>query len=345
MRPTSLLRGLLAALGLLAAGAASAQSPSAAAGYVTFSLPATAADRTQYFTPPLLPAAEYTGTVAGVTAAGITIARTDWTAISWTSAPAYLLLTGGAQAGRLLRITANTDSTLTLDPTDESAQLTALNLAGFAVAAGDAFEIIPAYTLGTFFGATTADQTLSPGATPAEADLVSLWNWKLNRFEAFYFSTQAGTWLNEAGARAADTVIPPTAMLAVTRRAGRGAVSLVLLGRVPKIAPLVKTPGAGFARYSGLRVPVALPFSQLVLGSNWIKSNSAFTADTLSIFNQAAGLWEAYYQRPDGGWRKNGSTAAQDATVIPSGAAVVFLKRMSATGATSFQTVTLPYIP
>lgn len=340
-----LCRASLALAAALAASPLAAQSPSAAAGYVTLSLPATAASQTNYFTPPLLPTAAYSGTASAVAASTLAISRTDWNGLSWTGPPYYVLLTSGAQAGRVLRITANTASTLTLDTTDDSAQTTSLNLAGFAVAAGDQFEIIPAYTLATFFGATAAEQVLTPGATAAAADEVSLWNWKLNRYEAYYFSSQTSTWLSESAANANGVVIAPGALVAITRRSGRSPVSLVQLGRVPRNAPLIKTPGGGFARYGGLRLPVNLPLSQLVLGSNWTKADSAFTADTLSIFNATTMLWETYYQRTDGGWRKNGSTAAQDSTIIPSGAAVVFLKRAAASGSASFQTITLPYTP
>lgn len=235
-------RASFALTAALAASPLAAQSPSAAAGYVTLSLPATAASQTNYFTPPLLPTPAYSGTASAVAASTLAISRTDWKGLSWTGAPYYVLLTSGAQAGRVLRITANTASTLTLDTTDDSAQTTSLNLAGFAVAAGDQFEIIPAYTLATFFGATAAEQVLTPGATAAAADEVSLWNWKLNRYEAFYFSSQAGTWLSESAANANGAVIPPGALIAITRRSGRPPVSLVQLGRVPRVAPLIKLP-------------------------------------------------------------------------------------------------------
>lgn len=343
MRPTYLLGGALALA--LTATPLRAQTPSAAAGYVTLSLPATVATRTNYFTPPLLPVAAYTGTASAVGASSLTISRTDWGGISWTAKPYYVLLTSGAQAGRVLRITANTDTALTLDTTDESAQTTDLTLTGFAAAAGDQFEIIVAYTLATFFGATAAEQVLTPGTSAAVADQVSLWNWKLNRFEAYYFNSSQAAWLSEGGSAAHNVVLVPGALVAVTRRAGRPAVSFVQTGRVPRNAPLIKTPGSGFARYGGFRLPVNLALSQVALGSNWTKSNSAFTADTLSVFNDTTGLWEAYYQRTDGSWRKSGSAAVQDATVIPSGASVVFLKRTAATGSASFQTVTLPYTP
>jgi uncharacterized protein (TIGR02597 family) len=336
---------LLALAVALAAAPVQAQTPSAGAGYVTLSLPATTATHTNYFTPPLLPAAAYTGAASAVTAGSLTISRTDWTGVSWTGKPYYVLLTSGAQAGRVLRITANTEATLTLDTTDESAQTTDLTLTGFAVAAGDQFEIIPAYTLATFFGATAAEQVLTSGTSAAAADQVSLWNWKLNRYEGYYFNSQTGAWLSESGSNANGVVLVPGALVAVTRPAGRPAIGFVQVGRVPRNAPLIKTPGSGFARYGGVRLPVNLALSQLVLGSNWTKGSSAFTADTLSVFNDTTGLWEAYYQRTDGSWRKSGSATAQDTTVIPSGASVVFLKRAAATGASSFQTVTLPYTP
>lgn len=78
--------------------------------------------------------------------------------------------------------------------------------------------------------------------------------------------------------------------------------------------------------------------------SNWTKSNSAFTADTLSIFNPVSSKFEAYYQRTDGTWRKSGDVLTdQGATLIPTGTMVTILKRASVSGSASFISCQLPY--
>jgi hypothetical protein len=133
--------------------------------------------------------------------------------------------------------------------------------------------------------------------------------------------------------------------VAIYLPAGYAGGELVNSGRVVTVAPLLKLPGGSAVRYFGFIVPVDMMLSQVNLGSNWVKSNSIFSADTLSVYNQAAGKWNTYYQNASGGWLLSGGSASQNSTVIPGGSAVAFLKRASVSGSSSLLPVTLPYTP
>jgi hypothetical protein len=225
-----------------------------------------------------------------------------------------------------------------------------LTTSGFAVATSDVVEVCGGYTIGSFFGATAAAQVLTSGNSSATADTIGLWNSQANRFDIYYFNSSAAKWVRDGATAtdtsvAADTVIPPGATIAITRQAGRQAVKLVQSGRVASVAPRLTNPGSNTTRYSGLQVPIDMTLGQVVLGSNWTKANSAFTADTLSVFNNSLGRWETFYQQLDSQWRASGSATNQDATVIPAGSAVAFTKRAAVSGSAASHPITLPYTP
>ena len=340
---TNLLR-LAACCGwLLAAASGLAQSASNTAGFQTYTLPATTAATVVYLSVPMKPPMVLSGTPTAVGSDTITVATSDWVTNAYAgSRPYYVYVQSGAQAGRVLRVLANTGTQLTLDLTDNSAQTTDLATTGFAMSTADTFELRVGHTLATFFGATAAAIPLTTTGTP---DTVSLWNWRLNAFDTYRFdSGGANTWVDAAGANANETIIPPNATLAIARGANHVAAQLVVLGEVPTIAPLIKV-GSGGPRYFGSELPMDLTFSQLALGSSWLKSALAFTADTVSLYSTTLAKWESFYQQTDGTWHKSGSPDAQDSTPIPAGSALVFTRRGTISGSASFVPVTLPYTP
>jgi len=84
------------------------------------------------------------------------------------SSPYLVKFLSGNEAGRVMAVTANSTSSLTLDIGDNNTGAT-VNLqpsTPFSVLAGDAFEIIPADTLGSVFGEYTSQSgTLTSGTT------------------------------------------------------------------------------------------------------------------------------------------------------------------------------------
>ncbi|HEX8295685.1 MAG TPA: TIGR02597 family protein [Chthoniobacteraceae bacterium] len=340
-------------------GSALAQTNTAPVGFLTYSFPATATATTSYLSTPLGTSVLFSGKASGVSANVLAAEVAGWQVNEFISAgtnsrPSFLRITSGAQVGRVLRIVANDASTLTLDVTDESAQTTALNATGFALAVGDSFEISAAHTLRTALG-EGANAFPGQGASLAAAGGIGLWNAALRKFDYFYWSTTQAQWVKDGAGTNLDaggTVLPPNATLAVFRPAGQPADSIILTGRAATVAPLLKHSGASSVRYSGMHVPVAMTLSQVSLGSNWVRGTSAFTADTLSLPDGTTTVngvitpkWAAYFQLASGEWRKSGSSANQNSTVIPAGSAVAFLKRASVTGSGSFLALPLPYTP
>ena len=341
----------------LTAGAATNTAP---VGYLTHSFPATATATTTYLSAPLATGVAFSGKVTAVGVSTLGVATAAWQVNEFVagangSGDSYVHFLSGAQAGRVLRITANAASELTLDTTDGTAQTTALTLSGFAVAVGDAFEISAALTLRTAFGDGGGGTFPGEGTSLATAGGIGLWNAALRVFEYFFWSSAEEQWVKDGASPtldAGDTLLPPNATLAIFRPAGQAADALILTGRAATVAPLLKHPGSAAVRYFGMHVPVAVTLSQLALGSGWTRGTSAFTADTLSIPDGTAivngvvtSKWTAYFQRPDGEWRKSGSTASQNAVSIPAGTAVAFTKRTAVSGSASFLPLPLPYTP
>jgi len=325
--------------------AASAQTPTNTVGYMTFTLPATtAAAATDYFSVPLKPSKLFSGSPTTVGTNTITVATASWTSGAFAGAtPYYVYIQSGSQAGRILHILANTTTQLTVDVTDDSAQTTNLNTAGFALATTDTIEIRAGYTLGTFFGTTAATIPLTLTGTP---DKVYLWNWKTSQFEAYQFLTgSVNHWVKSDNTNQNNLPLPPNATIAVARPANHPAAQFIVTGDIPTVAPLVKTGGGSTPRYYGLEVPADVTFSKLNLGVNWTKSNSVFTADTVSLYNNALAKWEAYYEKTDGTWLKSGSATSQNTTVIPAGSSLVFTRRTAVSGSSSFTSIALPYTP
>jgi len=329
-----------------------AQSSTSPVGFISYSFAASATGTTYYISAPLLTAVTFSGTPTAIGTNTITVSTAGWTDSQFVTGPAgqpyYALPKSGNEAGRALRITANTTTQLTVDVTDDSTQTTDLTTSGFALGTTNGFEISAGYTLKSLFGD-------SPSAFPGSGTSLSLaggiglWNSKTLNFEYYYWDTYEEQWVkigSDSSKDAGDTIIPPGATIAIQIPAGYAGGKFISTGRVPTIAPLIKNPGNNVIRYYGMRIPVDMTFSQLNLGSNWTKSDSILTADTLSIHNSALAKWESYYQLTNSEWRKAGdSSTNQNSTTIPAGSAVAFLKRDAVSGASSFLTVPLPYTP
>jgi uncharacterized protein (TIGR02597 family) len=330
-------------------------------GVVTFSFPATGAGQTSvnYYSAPLLSDPVYTGAVSALTANTISVADspvpfvnttngTQLANLATAATPYFVKFLSGLQAGRVILITANTTSMLTLDTTDHSSQTVPLNAANFSVAVNDSFEVFAGDTLGLVFGVNTqaAPLVLKGGTSALNADSVSIYNAALSRFQAFFFDTTAGFWKQSGtSVNANNTIIYPYSTFAITRRGGELATSLVLMGRVAEVSRLIKTPGSSTVIYDSTGYPVDMKLSDLVLGANWTKGTSVINSDTLSVWDSALSRFDTYYQlSANSQWRKSGGGSAdQSSFVITAGTTVSFLKRAAVSGSTSYLKPTLPY--
>lgn len=336
-------------------------------------------DVVTYLSLPLNADPVYTGAVSAVTATTIAVnvdvndpapfvngtVGVQLANLATPALPYFVKFLSGAEAGRTIKITANTSSVLTLDTTDNTTQTVSLLTSGFAVAAGDTFEVFPAATLGSMFGDnTTGNALVLKGAASAfSADSVSIYYPTLIKFKAYFFNTNVGSWVaTGTTTNANNTVIAPYGALAILRRAGDAAISispmaressiasvgsaaaniLVPMSRVAEIPILTKT-GSSAVVYGSTCYPVDMTLAQLQLGPNWIQGSSLFTVDTVSIYNTTTLKFDVYYQSTDTHWHKVGTSGTQDTVVIPAGTEVSFLQRGTVSGATSFLSSVMPY--
>jgi uncharacterized protein (TIGR02597 family) len=354
MNATSSLRLPLCALtAVLSFGLGShafAQSVSTTpVGAMTYTFPATTQTTTTYISIPLTNPAVYSGQVASLTTNTITFSGTPFTAgeLAQAGSPFFARIAAGPQAGRTMLVTANTTNTITVDTTDNSSQTTALDTSGWALAAGNKVDVIVGDTLASLLGDNTGQNPLLyvGSASAFTADTVGVYNKATSKFDVYYFNTTSGFWRLSNGAVSANgIVIYPETALQINRRSGRSATTLTIVGDVPSAAPLTKTVGGSQVIYSSARYPVDVTLSQLSF-TNWTKANSAFTADTVSIYNPTTSKMDTYYQRLDNGqWRKSTDSVTNvSALVIPAGSSITILKRGSVSEATSFLAASLPY--
>jgi uncharacterized protein (TIGR02597 family) len=335
---------------------AQAQSTSVATipqGFFSFSLPAMGSMQSSisYLSLPLASNPAYSGSVASLTANTITVADSPapWTASALVTpaTPYFVKFLSGTESGRVIKVTANTTNTLTLDTTDNSSQTVALNASGFSIQAGDTFEVFAGDTLASVFGLnTTASPLVLKGASNAYvADTIAIYNAMLSRWQTYFFNTTAGTWqLYGMTSNANNTVLYPYGAFTIARRPNDPAAALVLTGRVSEVAILTKTTGSDTNIYSSSKYAANITLSQLDFGSNWTESTSAFTADTVAIWDSTLTRFDTYYQLPDSTWRKYGSpTMDASNLVVPAGSVLSILKRTAVSGATSFLQSVLPY--
>jgi len=320
-------------------------------GYVSFSLPATGQGQNSvtYLSLPLMSDPVYSGGITSVTANSIIVATTPWTAgaFSTAAAPYFVKFLTGAETGRIIKVTANTTNSLTLDTTDNSSQTVDLTTSGFSVQAGDTFQVFPGDTLASLFGTNITENLLIlvGGTSAFTSDTVGIYSPYTFLWLGYYFDTKSGFWKQSGSTlNANNTVLYPDAALTITRRQNEPALTFTLTGRVPEVSLLTKTIGNNHVLYNGLRYPIDLKLSQLPLGSNWAHSSSPFTADTISIWDQPALRWDTYYQSSTTStWLKSDSTTDQSNFVIPAGYPIATLKRAVVSGATSFISSPLPY--
>ena len=344
---TSFLPPLLAILASpLAIGQHSATT--VPVGVVNYTLPATSQLTNNFLAVPLLPQPVFSGRVSAFDANFVEVTGTPFTDgdLSQPDSPFFLKITDGAQAGRMVLITGNTSNRLYVDTSDNSAQVTPLNSSSFSIAVGDPIQVVPGDTLASFFGDNTADNPIIivGASSPLSADTVGIYNRTTSRHDIFYFSTSLGHWRTTSSTvNRNNTILFPESSFILTRRAGRPALTLSISGEVPSVSPLTKISGSNQVVYSSSRFPIPLALSELSL-QNWTKSNSPLSADTLGVYNPTLSKFEVYFQRLDSTWRKVGdSSTDQSNFIINPESAVVFQKRGSVSGSTSYLSTPLPY--
>jgi uncharacterized protein (TIGR02597 family) len=341
------LTGIALATSAISANAESATVATVPEGMITFSL---ASGSTTYLSLPLTNNVTYSGSVTAVTTNTISVGDTPapfTTSLATAGAPYFVKFLSGNEIGRVVLITANTTSSLTLDMTDHSAQTVSLTTSGFNVQVGDTFEIFPGDTLASVFGNnSTQNPLLLNGSTSVfTADSVSIYNSASLRWQTYYFNTTNGCWeLNGSTVNANNTILYPYQGFSILRRTNETTVSLVLSGRVAEVPVLTKTTGSNAGLYTSTGYTTDMTLSQLQFGPNWVQGTSAFTADTVSVWNASQNRFNTYYQMPDSTWRQsNNATTDQSSLVVSAGSCIGILQRGTVSGTTSYLSSTLPY--
>jgi uncharacterized protein (TIGR02597 family) len=343
----SYLTGVALAIGSISASAQSASVATVPTGMITFTLGAGTAT---HISLPLAQNATYTGSVSAVSTNSISVGDSPApfvTNLATPATPYFIKMLSGNEIGRVMLITGNTASSVTLDTSDNTPQTVSLITSGFNVAVGDTFEIFPGDTLSSIFGTNTSQSPLilTASTTIATADCVSIYNTMLFRYQTYFFNTTAGCWeLDGSTANANNTIIYPYAAVTVSRLVNNANVSLVLTGRVAEVPVLTKTVGDNTEIVGSTGYPTNMTLSQLQFGSNWVTGTSAITANTVNVWNTTLGRYDTFYQLPDSTWRKlTDTTTDQSNFVIPAGTAVAVLQRSAVSGASSFLPSTMPY--
>ena len=305
---------------------------------------------TNWFSLPLTGQPIFTGMVSAVTSNTISVnsgSNTLASSLTTPGSPYFVQFLSGAEAGRVMLITANTTSALTLDTTDNGVgSKVPLTASGFSVAVGDSFQVFPGDTLASVFGAGTSANPLviAGGAFNGQGDTVMLTGSSL---QDYYFNTTLGYWvLCGSSVNANNTVIYPFSSVCVLRNAASNA-TLVLTGQMTPVNACTKV-ATNTDIYGSTHYAVGVTLAQLNMGANWLKSSNPNAADEIGVWNPSTNNFNYYYQQPNGNWYQaygGNPTTVQNSTVLPAGSALEYLSRAGSPGAQSFVVSALPYTP
>lgn len=238
--------------------------------------------------------------------------------------------------GRFFLITANTTNQLTVDLA-ASPTITSLTT---ALAPGDTVQIVPAYTLNALFGSSVA--SMVTGANASLADNI----WILSGQTWLTYFHNGTNWRRTGSlANQNDTVIYPDEGVLVVHIGG-SPLSLTFTGTVPAVNEKTDISGAG-TTFLANRFPVDIELNSVGIQSlaGWTTGANAGAADNIWMWNPTkspvAG-WDTYFHNGTN-WRKTGSLANQNTTLVTAGTAMIVIKLGSGSNATLAQA--LPYTP
>jgi uncharacterized protein (TIGR02597 family) len=294
---------------------------------------------------PLMDDSVFTGRIAALTANSITASGVNWTAGEFAQAgrPYFAMLLSGGQTGRILSVTGNSPTALTLDTGNTSLAGDAAT-PSFAAAVNDRFELVAGDTLGGLFGdgSEVAPLLLQGGTSPFNADTVQIFNGV--KWVSYFFDTSLGRrfWVKQGGDGTSQNALTlfPDAGLLIARRGPT--TTITVLGRVPTNSLLTQIPGGTSAKAVRFPVDTTLATLNLAGPGTWVAGDTPETADKISLFNGIR--WVAYWKTSAGVWKQvNGDGSNQGAKFIPAGTCLLVQKLGSATDSTSFFSQALPY--
>jgi hypothetical protein len=282
--------------------------------------------------PVLLAFSDTSGILSGsITAVGsntISVDTAGWTSNELSANSVYVLFKSGSLEGLILRVTSNTESTATLDTL--SADLVTL---GGAV--GDTFQLVQGDTLLSMFG-TNSDGVTGGNATQfsaSQTDRVAIRDTS-GVVRSYYFNTDFNQW-RRAGTSADQGSVPISPLSGVFySRIGQTPLSHVTTGSVPvsSVKYLVPTSGVTFfSRFFPVNGTINDYGFQNLPG--WTQADRVNTTDSNGVVRSYS--WNGTE------WRRAGTSANQNSTVVPIGGAVSVSR--SGSGPAQLLSVAVPY--
>ena len=286
------------------------------------------------------------GKVTSITANTITNSNAAWTAgqLSVPATPYLLQITSGTAAGRTFLLstsTANTATTVTLDPNDTvQTDLTTLGI----IAGTDTYQIIPADTILSLFGTPTSGIGIVGGAgSSTNADIVTTFSG--SGWIGYYYDTTANHWLRVGLPHIPgdNFVIRPDAGV-FFNRFGTTPLTMTLSGQVPFVARQALVANNGVTLLSN-SWPVAqtLGTSHIQNLPGWISGPTTSNPDTITLFSPVTGWRNYFYDGTNWRWWGPGSIRTiNDSLVIPAGT-VGYTNKQGTTSGYSTLTQPIPY--
>ena len=316
-----------------ASGTASAQTPTPAyskpSGYVTETLKGDGAFNLIGLTLHQSPVAS--GVLSSVSSTKVSDSTTNFTTLLTPGSKYIIQFKSGSQNGGIQIVSSwgtasgggNTVNDLVMPQ----------NVLSMGVAAGDSYELRPAATLSSVFGAS--NQAGLKSGSLLSADIIWLPD-GFGGFTKFYYSpgttvpfvTPAG-WKDSSGANAANQAIVYTDALFIQRR-GVGDLKLVLTGQVKTTRTQVIAVGSQFSYVSSVfAVGTTLGTSGLEQG---LKAGSLISGDVLWMQNAARDGYDKFYYSPGttvpfvtpAGWK---TSAGGNATTQPLTSGIIIQRR------------------
>jgi hypothetical protein len=339
------LATLLASSVLLTDAIAQTTATTDPVGFVTTTIGASTSPgvpANTFISPVLLALSAVTGTTAGqltdLTASVITVSSAGWVASEISNSQGYVLFKSGALKGLILRVTANTSTTATLDTLGAS-------LVALGAVAGDSFHLVQGDTLLSMFGTPTNGVV---GGTASQFQSI-----QTDRVTArdgsgvlrtYYYNTDSNQWRRLGSSSDQGSVpISPISGLVYTR-IGTSAIKQVTTGNVPvsEVKFLIPTSGQTYlARFFPTDGTISgFGFQNL---PGWKGTNkpgvTANTADMI-ITTDTTGVIRRYFWTGTQ-WRRSGSNTDQSNVSVPIGGSVSVSRTGS--GTAELLVLALPY--
>lgn len=283
-----------------------------------------------------------TAQISAVTASDITVSSAGWTASELANSSAYVLFKSGALNGLVLRVTANTATTATLETS--GASLTTLG-----AVVGDSIQLIQGDTLSSMFDSN--NDGIPEGVVggtqaqfqAAQTDRVTTQD-SSGVVRVYYFNTTFNQWRRFGSSNNQGPVpISPTSGLMYSR-IGNADLTLVTTGNVPVSAVKYLVPTSGqtfFARYFPTDGTInSFGFQNL---PGWKGTNTPgvtiSSADKVVTTDVNGVIRQFYWTGTQ--WRRFGSSSDQSTVSVPIGGTVSVIRTGS--GVPQLLNVGIPY--